>query len=317
MNKISLEKLVLSLFSEDYTINSGYSYQSQIALLTIKSLIPSMEDLGVRMDYKRFREEIELWIHYRVKDNDSLLNIERSDSDIYWKEKDDSIFSRIIPILLANQDYDISEEEIIKNILFTNGNLQSLFETISISYLINLIINKEENVLDKLKEKIIGFGQLDFLDKYEDSYMFSLNNYPNNYQVDFEKEKIHLISLLNGIPINSYSYLLDCINILGEKEGNTFIGKILYDFLYKEVEYNLPNFYMNMADYILKLRKSRIDPTQLQIKEYILPDIFSFNEGEVFFHSLLKESRIIKKEAKNNIFTSLVQTKTGIYLFKK
>ena len=123
--------------------------------------------------------------------------------------------------------------------------------------------------------------------------------------------------MLNGIPINSYSYLLDCINILGEKEGNTFIGKILYDFLYKEVEYNLPNFYMNMADYILKLRKSRIDPTQLQIKEYILPDIFSFNEGEVFFHSLLKESRIIKKEAKNNIFTSLVQTKTGIYLFKK
>jgi hypothetical protein len=317
VNKISLEKLVLSLFSEDYTINSGYSYQSQIALLTIKSLIPSMEDLGVRMDYKRFREEIELWIHYRVKDNDSLLNIERSDSDIYWKEKDDSIFSRIIPILLANQDYDISEEEIIKNILFTNGNLQSLFETISISYLINLIINKEENVLDKLKEKIIGFGQLDFLDKYEDSYMFSLNNYPNNYQVDFEKEKIHLISLLNGIPINGYSYLLDCINVLDKKEGNTFIGKILYDFLYEEVEYNLPNFYINMADYILKLRKSRIDPTQLQIKEYILPDVFSFNEGEVFFHSLLKESRIIKKEAKNNIFTSLVQTKTGIYLFKK
>lgn len=317
MNKISLEKLVLSLFSEDYTINSGYSYQSQIALLTIKSLIPSMEDLGVRMDYKRFREEIGLWVHYRVKDNDSLLNIARSDSDIYWKEKDDSIFSRIIPILLANQDYDISEEEIIKTILFTSGNLQSLFEIISISYLINLIINKEENALDKLKEKIIGFGQLDFLDKYEDSYMFLLNNYPNNYQVDFEKEKIHLISLLNGIPINSYSYLLDCINVLDKKEGNTFIGKILYDFLYKEEEYNLPKFYTNMADYILKLRKSRIDPTQLQIKEYILPDIFSFNEGEVFFHSLLKESRVIKKEEKNNIFTSSIQTKTGIYLFKK
>lgn len=317
MNKINLEKLVLSLFLEDYNINSEYSYQSQIALLTIKSLIPSMEDLGVRIDQERFREELALWTHYRVKDSLSLLNIEDGDSNIYWNEKDDSIFSRIIPILLGNQDYNIAEEEIIKNILFTSGNLQNLFEAISISYLINLVINKEENVLEKLKEKIIGFGQLEFIDRYEKNYIVSFNDYPNNYQVDFEKEKIHLISLLNGIPINRYDYLSDCIDVIDKKEANTFIGKILYNFLYKEVEYDLPNFYKNMANYIIKLRKSRIDPSQLQVKEYILPDVFSFNEGEAFFHSLLKESKVIKKEVKNNILTSSIQTKTGIYLFKR
>lgn len=317
MNKISLEKLVLSLFLEDYKINKEYSYQSQIALLTIKSLIPSLEDLGVRMDYKRFKEEMILWSHYRVKGNVSLLNIGDSDVGIYWNEKDDSIFSRIIPILLGNQDYTIAEEEIIKNILFTSGNLQLLFEGVSIAYLINLILKKEDNILEKLKEKIIGFGQLDFLEKYRHCYIMDLSNYPNNYQVDFEKEKIHLITLLNEINTNKYIYLLDCINVLEEKQGNTFVGKILYNFIYGQEEYDIPRFYKNMADYILKLRKSRIDPTYLQIKEYILPDVFNFKEGEIFFHSLLKESKVIKKEVENNILTSSIQTKTGIYLFKK
>ncbi len=38
-----------------------------------------------------------------------------------------------------------------------------------------------------------------------------------------------------------------------------------------------------MNDYIFKLRKSRINPNDLVINEYILPDVFSFNEGEMFF----------------------------------
>lgn len=317
MNNIDLESLLLNIFIEDYSRHNEYSYQSQITILTIKSLTPSMDDLGVRIDYKRFTEELNLWSYYRIGENSSLLNIGSRDPGIYWNSKDDSILSRIIPILLSNQDYGVAEEEIIKNILFITGNLRELFESVSIAYLIYLVIEKEEDIVDKLKEKIIGFGQLEFIYKYEKYYMTEMNDYPGNYRIDFEKEKIYLINLLNGIDTIQHPCLTDCMNVLNNVETDTFMGNVLNKCLYNSPEHILPRFYISMGDYIIKLRKSRVDPVQLQIKEYILPNIFSFNEGDVFFHSLLRESKVIKKEIKKDILTSLVQTKTGMYLFKQ
>lgn len=318
MNKLDLEKLIENMFIKDYDLNEEYTYISQIGVLTIKSLIPSMDDLGVRINYKRFSEELNLWLGYRTRENPSLLNMQVGDSNIYWNERDDSIFSRVVPILLANQEYAVAEEETIKNILFTTGNLREMFESLSITYLLYLAMGKEKDIIDKLKEKIIGFSQIEFLDKHGKNYKISLNDYPGNYKVDFEKEKIHLISLLNGINNGKYNCLSDCMEVIGNRQGNTFIGKVLYDFVYgSEIYYNLPKFYLNLGTYLINLRKSRIDPIDLEIKEYILPDIFSFNEGDVFFHSLLRDSKVIKKEVRNNIPTSLIQTKTGMYLFKK
>ncbi len=319
MTKIGFERLLLDLFQEDYSEEKRYSYISQLAIITTKSLIPMIDEEGVRIDYTRFLEEFKLWLSYRIGENSSLLNAQgRVAPNLYWNDKDDSIISRVIPLVLANQRYEIIEEETIKNVLFTTGNLITLFETISIAYLLYLVLLDEDNVIDKLKENIIGFSQTDYMNKYKKYYRIEIENYPGNFKVEFEREKIHQLNFLNGINNNRYSNLEDIINVLDKEEPKTFIGKVLYVFLYdSNKEYNLPRFYISLGEYLISLRKSRIDPDKLKIKEYILPDVFSFNEGEVFFHSLLRESKVIKKEVKDYILTSLIQTKTGMYLFKR
>ena len=248
-----------------------------------------------------------------------MLNTQgRVNPSLYWNNKDDSIISRIIPLVLANQRYEIIEEETIRNILFTSGNLQFLFETIAIVHLLYLVLRDEDNIIEKLKENIIGFSQTNYMDKYKKNYRIEIENYSGNFKVEFEREKIHLLNFLNGIINNRYLSLEDILKVLDKEESKTLIGKVLYDFLYdSNKEYNLPRFYINLGEYIISLRKSRIDPDKLKIKEYILPDIFNFNEGDVFFHSLLKEAKVIKKEVKDDTLTSLIQTKTGMYLFKR
>lgn len=319
MNKINLEKLLLNLFKEDISINKEFSHISQLTVIAIKSLMPMIDEQGIRIDYTRFSEELRLWVNYRNGDNSSLLNIQgRVNPHIYWNEKDDSTISRIMPLVLVNQDYKAIEDEIIKNTLFSTGNLQTLFESITLGYLLYLIINNEEDIIGKLKENIIGFSQVEFIDKYEKYYKLDIKDYIGNFKVEFEKEKIQLLNTLNGIKNNRFIYLEDCINVLDKAESTTFLGSILCEFLNNpNIDFDLPKFYINLGDYVVKLRKSRVDPDQLKIKEYILPDIFSFEEGEVFFHSLLKESKVIKKEVRDNHLISLVQTRTGMYLFKK
>lgn len=319
MTKIGFERLLLDLFQEDYSEEKRYSYISQLAIITTKSLIPMIDEEGVRIDYTRFLEEFKLWLSYRIGENSSLLNAQgRVAPNLYWNDKDDSIISRVIPLVLANQRYEIIEEETIKNVLFTTGNLITLFETISIAYLLYLVLLDEDNVIDKLKENIIGFSQTDYMNKYKKYYRIEIENYPGNFKVEFEREKIHQLNFLNGINNNRYSNLDDIVKVLDKEDPKTFIGKVLYGFLYdSNKECNLPRFYISLGEYLISLRKSRIDPDKLKIKEYILPDVFSFNEGEVFFHSLLRESKVIKKEVKDYILTSLIQTKTGMYLFKR
>ncbi|MDU5083319.1 hypothetical protein ACF3M2_18425 [Tissierella carlieri] len=319
MTKMSFERLLLNLFQEDYNEGKRYGYISQLSIITTKSLIPMMNEEGVRIDYTRFLEEFKLWLNYRIGGNSSLLNTQgRVNPSLYWNNKDDSIISRIIPLVLANQRYEIIEEETIRNILFTSGNLQFLFETIAIVHLLYLVLRDEDNIIEKLKENIIGFSQTNYMDKYKKNYRIEIENYSGNFKVEFEREKIHLLNFLNGIINNRYLSLEDILKVLDKEESKTLIGKVLYDFLYdSNKEYNLPRFYINLGEYIISLRKSRIDPDKLKIKEYILPDIFNFNEGDVFFHSLLKEAKVIKKEVKDDTLTSLIQTKTGMYLFKR
>lgn len=319
MSDMNIDKLLLSLFMEDDIARGKNSYISELAVITIKSLMPMMDEEAVRISSTRFVEELKLWKYYRTGENPSLLDIQgRVSSDIYWNEKDDSIVSRIIPLVLANKKYEIILDEIIKNLLYTSGNIQALFETISISYLLYLIVNKYDNIIDKLKENIIGLSQVDYLNKYSQYYRFEIKDYPGNFKVSFEREKIQILNTLNAVHHNRYASLEDCINVYNRIKATTFIGKVLYRFLFElNDDFNLPRFYLSLGDYINKLRKSRIDFSQLELKEYILPDIFSFNEGDIFFHSLLREAKVIKKEVKGNHLTSLVQTKTGMYLFKR
>src|SRR5699024_10146580 len=316
MIRINIEDILPNLFNLGNKENEDVVL---ISLLTMKSLVPIDKGRGNRIDYKRFNEELKLWKYYRVGDNTSILNIlDDIDEEIYFNSKDNIIYSRILPIILANQRYEIIEDEIIKNILFISGNIESLLEWMLVGKFLHLILNNEDNIIDELKEYIINISQVDFLNSYKDFYRFKLDERLKDYKIEFERTRVNLISILNGIPMKKYKYIEDIFRVFNDKDPERIFGSIIYySLLGKDLKIESSNFYNNMNEYILKLRKGRIDPKSLIIKEYILPDIFKYEEGDVFLHSLVNESKIIKKEVKNGISTSLVKSRSGMYLFRE
>lgn len=218
---------------------------------------------------------------------------------------------------MANRDSQLIEEEIIKNILNTSGNIRDLLEGLLVGKFINGLINKSQ-IEEGLKDFLINFGQADYLDKFKDLYRLSIDNYPGNYSISFEKERVSLLSILNGVDLDKYNQISDLLGLLKGKKPTSFLGKIVFNTMEgHEITYSLDQFYLDMNNYLFRLRKSRIDPKRLVIKDYILPDVFSFEENQVFFHSLLNHCKVIKKEVRNNQLTSLIQTKTGMYTFKR
>src|SRR5699024_3327163 len=236
------DKLLLNMFHEDIIQNNKSTYISQIGVLTIKSLLPDNKIIGNRIDYERFYEELKLWKYYRIGENESLLNIlDKENPYIYFKERDNSICARIIPIIVANKDFEIIEEEVIKNILFTTGSISDLLEWILLSKIIDMMVFNQDNILDSAKDYLINISQVDFLGKYRDLYTIPLTHFPGNFTVNFEKARVDLISLLNGVDVNDYYYLKDIVNIIKEKEPETLIGNIVYNARIESNSFNKVN----------------------------------------------------------------------------
>lgn len=316
MPKLDLQKCLLNIFLEDKAKNKKHTIFSQLSMITIKSLIPSSEFAGNIIDYKRFKEELSLLKYYKIEEGECFLT--DIDEEIYFKYKDKTLYTRIIPIILSNKDYNVIEKEVIKNILYTTGDIESLLEWLVISRCIFLIIEEEKNILDDLKQYVIDISQIEFLEKYKHLYLYDVLKSNINFEVNFEKIRVSLISLLHGIVLERFKLLKDILEVLNGEDSKTPIGNIIKNAsIGKETDYEIEDSYEKIAIYVLKLRKSRIDPDDLRIKEYILPDIFKFKEGEVFFHSLLNRSKVIKKEVKDNSLTSYIQTRAGMYLFKR
>src|SRR5699024_8446232 len=102
-----------------------------------------------------------------------------------------------INIILANQRYEIIEDEIIKNILFISGNIESLLEWMLVGKFLHLILNNEDNIIDELKEYIINISQVDFLNSYKDFYRFKLDERLKYYNIEFDRTRINLICIIN------------------------------------------------------------------------------------------------------------------------
>jgi len=319
MDDRKIIKPLLFAFNEDIRLNNRPSHITDLMVLTIKSLIPSENNVKVYIDYKRFSEEIKLWKYYKHGENNSILNIlGNKDSFIYWNEEDDTAYLRLIPIVLVNKEYTYVQEEIIKNLLFTTGNLETLIEGIILSKLLYLLINEEKNIIEKLKEQLINFSQVDFIEKYADYIRLPLNTYPGNFTVAFEQYKIDAINVLNFSHSKYFYTLKDCLgSIFNGKLGSTLFGKSINS-LIKDVDvekYTKDDFYEELCIYIYNLRKGRINPEALRIEKYCLPDVFQFNVGDEFYHSLLNYTKIIKKEYAKDKTILLLSTKSGIYKF--
>lgn len=106
---------------------------------------------------------------------------------------------------------------------------------------------------------------------------------------------------------------------LDNLSGDSIIGKSMESCFKRNNidDIKLDRCYKNLATYIYNLRKGRIDPRNLKIYEYELPDIFQFDEGDIFYHSLLNRSKVIKKEITSNRLTVHLATKLGIYKLVK
>lgn len=312
---------LMAAFYEAIQYKKGTSHITDLIIITIKSLLPSEDYVRVNIDYKRYSEEIKLWKYYRHGENSSLMNILKDlDPNIYWADKDDTIYYRIIPIILANKDYSAVKDEVIKNVLYTNGNIEILIETLVLSKLFYLLISKEEDIIIKLKEEVINLSQTEFLDNYKDSFRISVEEYRGNYKVEFEQNKIFALNTLNRIYSQKFKVLEDCIEVYTNQEAGTMaLGKIAESF--KDTNYSkkidLDSYYKELGIYIYKLRKGRINPEVLKIDKYYLPDIFQLELGQTFYHSLLSKSKIIRKEKIGSRIIVEIESKSGIYRFTK
>ena len=316
MVNLDLKELVLNIFKEDKLSNERNTIFSQLALITIKSLMPNKVEKANRVDYSRFGKELELLKYYKVEnENNKLKDINEQE---YSNNKDKTVYARILPIIVANKDYEVIEEEVVKNILYTSGDVETLLETLVASKFLSMIVEENNNLLDDLRQYIINLSQVEFLDKYGEYYLHGNPEEDPKYKIKFEKSKIDMISILHGKGTGKYGVLVDLVSVINGGKADSKTGHIVENAVNgQNIDCEIDGNYKRMALYVVNLREGKIDPKDLKIEEYKLPDIFSFEEGETFFHSLLSNSKVIKKETKNDSLISLIQTKSGMYLFKK
>lgn len=311
----------------DYDKNQ-WSYIVEILILTIKSLMPCEANHGTIIDYNRFSEELKLWYYYRHGENKSLVGIFGKDEKAYWEYEDDSLCSRIVPIILANEDWIIGRNEAIKNILFTTGKISSTLEGLAIAKLTYILISNpdicNDELLSQIKEEIVCFSQSDFIRNNAKNFKFSTDTYKKNYSIEFERKRIELLNVLNGVcSCQEYNTLIQSLDILIEpnkehKNSFFFLGG-LKGLKTNSEENDIKDeiFIKNLCDFLLKLRKGRIAVESLKIEKYILTDVFKYKEGDIFFHTLLKKCQVIKKIRETNEVISFIRTKSGIYRFLK
>ena len=328
--RYSYERDKYMKFEGEIDAENQWSYIVEILVITIKSLMPSNQSVGSYIDYERFDKELKLWTLYKHGDNNRLRNISNNSSDLsYWKEIDDSIYSRIVPIVFVNEEWEIAKQEVIKNVLYTTGKIENLLEAIILSKLLYEVLNDKdldyEKILEDMKAEIIQFSQKELLQKYKDSYRLGIGTYPDNFIVDFERTRIGLLNNLNGIIENDkYIVVSESLKLLkgdalGDKDifKNFFLDGLAGLLTKQNEEYKIKDkfFIESMSMYLYKLKKGRISPESLEVSNYHLPDIFKFDEGEEFQHTLLKKCKVINKREINMNIVSYVSTRMGIYRF--
>jgi len=305
------------LFGECLKEN-GLSHITDLVTITIKSLVPSEDYSSTNVDYRRFDEEIKLWKYYRHGENEALINIvEQLDSYVYWNCKDDSAYPRIIPLVLANSDFSVIKEEVIKNILFTTGNIETLIEGLLISKILFYKNSDFDTIIHKLKEEIMSLSSANILNKFISNYRVPVEEYPGNYLIDFERNKISGLNVLNSSFTGKFKVLEAILNaLLGKEDGNNIMSKCIIGNA-NFSQYQLDEYFFNLSNYVYKLKNGQINRESLIIDKYYLPDIFQFEVGDEFYHSLLKRAKVVKKHKVKNDLVVHIKAKSGTYIFKK
>lgn len=284
-------------------------YIKDMLIVITKSLVDDAKQRCVKIDDNRLRDELIYYKFYGEKINDlNIINI-------------------LLPIIISNTNIQRSEDELlktIKNYTLYNKKEEYLSEYILGSLIYNTLIhsiidnkNIEYNdLMQNIKTRIIEF----------------VPNLEKSKVIKFEMCRIKTIQAIDkniDLYKNEYSdndIILNLLNVIYDVyiedrevdiDGVNSMKKSILSILDFELNTNIDNidFIKSMSEYIIKLRKYKINKKAYSIKSdprYLI----GLEVGDTKQDPILNNIKVISKNFVNNVLKIKVISKSGNYDFK-
>ena len=263
----------------------------QLFILSVKSLIPYEDRVGCMFDAERYIKEMDIFAYYKNGNDDAV--------DFYLKNgtysdlKDELLEYKIIPLIIANTDYYVLLDEVMKIVLLFTSNHNSIIDAVIISSVIYEYLGKDsvdsDFIMTRTKERIIEFSLREYLEKNKLIYA------DKSYVIDFEKLRIKYLLNDNSLSehLMQYKSLQFIINKLYDEKSSQVGNEALLD---------------SFSSYLMKIRKGTLNPEKLRIKERKYKDLKEFLKNEEFVHPLLGKCTVVRRNEKEII----IKNKLGL-----
>ncbi|MGL5713640.1 MAG: hypothetical protein ACRCX2_11525 [Paraclostridium sp.] len=284
-------------------------YIKEMLIITTKSLIDDASQRCVKIDDNRLRDEL---IYYRFYGE---------------KIKDLNIINILLPIIISNTNIQRSETEVLKTIkYYTLYNKKEeyineyIISSLIYNTLIHSIINNKNieysDLMQNIKTRIIEF--IPNLEKYK-VIKFEMCRIKTLQAID-KKMDLHITEYdESDIVINLLNIIYEIY--IEEREvdidGVNSIKKSILSILNFEINLDIDNtdFIKSMSEYIVKLRKYKINKKEYTIKSdprYLI----GLEIGDTKQDPILNNIKIVSKDFINNVLKVGVISKSGNYNFK-
>lgn len=301
------EELLKKAYINAFSIEDKYI--KNMIILNTKSLIDDLAQRYVKIDKNRLRDEL---LYYR-----------------FYGEKlsDINIVNILLPVIISNTNMKKSEEEVVKVIkyyvLYNKKNEYMndfLISSLIYNTLIHSIIeNKDieyEELMQKIKSTIIEFTyEMEKVEviKFEMKriqVIQSIDRYIDLKIKDYEDNDIinNLLNVIHDIYISDRDTKI---------QGIKSIKKSILSILSFDINEKIDNidFINSMAEYIIKLRKYKINKKEYNIKSdprYLI----NLEIGDTKSDPILNNIKVISRNFSNNVLNIGLVSKTGDYNFK-
>lgn len=301
------EELLKKAYINAFSIEDKYI--KNMIILNTKSLIDDLAQRYVKIDKNRLRDEL---LYYRF----------------YGEKLDDiNIVNILLPVIISNTNMKKSEGEVVKVIkyyvLYNKKNEYMndfLISSLIYNTLIHSIIeNKDieyEELMQKIKSTIIEFTyEMEKVEviKFEMKriqVIQSIDRYIDLKIKDYEDSDIinNLLNVIYDVYINDRDTQI---------QGIKSIKKSILSILGFDINENIDNidFINSMAEYIIKLRKYKINKKEYNIKSdprYLI----NLEIGDTKSDPILNNIKVISRNFSNNVLNIGLVSKTGDYNFK-
>ncbi|MFR3498301.1 MAG: hypothetical protein ACLTT7_04655 [Paraclostridium bifermentans] len=301
------EELLKKAYINAFSIEDKYI--KNMIILNTKSLIDDLAQRYVKIDKNRLRDEL---LYYRF----------------YGEKLDDiNIVNILLPVIISNTNMKKSEEEVVKVIkyyvLYNKKNEYMndfLISSLIYNTLIHSIIeNKDieyEELMQKIKSTIIEFTyEMEKVEviKFEMKriqVIQSIDRYIDLNIKDYENSDIinNLLNVIYDVYINDRDTQI---------QGIKSIKKSILSILGFDINEKIDNidFINSMAEYIIKLRKYKINKKEYNIKSdprYLI----NLEIGDTKSDPILNNIKVISRNFSNNVLNIGLVSKTGDYNFK-